>query len=288
MADQAPPVAEPAAPVAPVAPAADTDDGFSDASPAPVGDKPSSTPEKGDPSKPEGDQKPADKPANPADDDETAKKKAHDDEMAKQRIADRERKQQEGDKPVEGEPANPDAPKGDEKPVDPKADAEPANPDEFLSTLEADIAKELGQIEDEQERRVQTIEARQYLSEAKTATNQLLIDHSRVVADIPIFNPDPKNPDFNKSAYEYFVNQYQEAHTTTDRNGVIWPKTSLYQFMQGASELLSGVSQKSALKGQQAEAKMRGRAEVPSGTGERSSKADEEDDPFLKGFGKAP
>jgi hypothetical protein len=69
---------------------------------------------------------------------------------------------------------------------------------------------------------------------------------------------------------------------------VIWPKSSLYQFMKGASDLLAGVSQKSALKGQQAEAAMRGRAEVPSGTGERKPGNDEDDDAFLKGFGKAP
>lgn len=275
------PADEPAAPAASPSPTP-ADDGFSDipVDTPPAADKPKEGDQpKADEGKqpPEGakDPKDADKPL-----DDKAEQHRKNAEAAKRRVEERERNKQPTDAPADGrEPANPDQPDPDDKPAD-NADGETPSPDEFLSKLENDIAEELGKIEDEQERRVQAIEARQYLSEAKTATNQLILDHSRVQADIPIFNPE--SPDFNKEAYEYFVTQYQASQTTTDRNGVIWPKSSLYQFMKGASDLLSGVSQKSALKGQQDEAKMRGRAEVPSGMGNRGKS--DEDDPFLKGF----
>jgi hypothetical protein len=251
------------------------DDGFGDVTPTVPSDKPTSTTttddkpaDSDDQSKAEGTKAPEEsKP------DDAATRKAHNDEMAKQRIAEREQRKAaeqqttETDKPAEN---------GD-------TTTEPATPEDFLSKLEADIAKELEQVDDETDKRLKTIEARQYVNEAKAATNQLVFDHGRVQADIPLFNP--TSPEFNQEAYEFFVGNYEAAHTTKDANGVIWPKASLYQYMKGAADLLSGISQKGALKGQQAEARMRAKADAPSSAGEKKSTLDPTEEAFMKGFG---
>lgn len=187
-------------------------------------------------------------------------------ENAARRVAEREAKQSQQQQPP--------AP---EQPVNPEE--VPDNiPENFLGKLQEDIDRELNTVQDEQQRRLQTIEARQYMTEARTATNQLLFEHQQA-QQIPLFNPE--NPEFNKDAYEYFVNQYEAGYTVKDANGVIWPKGSFYQYMKGASELMGTIAQKGSLKGQQAEQKMRSRADIPSGKPARST---DDDDDFLKGF----
>lgn len=166
--------------------------------------------------------------------------------------------------------------------------------DEVIDQLtEALQTNYIDQGEDDSEKRIRNLEARDYVTQIREARSTLVADNQRAQSEIPVFNP--SSPEFiGAEQVEKIMARYARDNVILKpiqladgniSNEVVGYRQPLYAYLAEEADLLAGVSRSGQAKGQRANATMDAAAEVPGGTSPSSRQTGgEENDDFLKGF----
>ena len=152
--------------------------------------------------------------------------------------------------------------------------------DEYANQLRELAAQELQQIDDQTQREIAYLKLQNYVRDVADARNSLVIDNELVQRDFDVFNP--KNENFNETAYNSFLSDYEAAYVVKDQTGEVigFRGPSLYEYLSNKAELISHLTATGARTERKAETKMRAVAETPPVAAPKENKKSA----FLEGF----
>lgn len=164
--------------------------------------------------------------------------------------------------------------------------------DEVIETLTEQLQTNyIDQGEDDNEKRIRSLEARDYVGQIREARSTLLSDNQRVRSEIPLYNPD--SPEFiGEENFDRLMTRYARDNVITKpvqgadgkiKQEVVGYRQSLFEYFAEEADLLGGV--RAPIKKETDKANMDASAETPGGPSpsSRTSKGEEDDD-FVKGM----
>lgn len=139
--------------------------------------------------------------------------------------------------------------------------------DPYVDSIKKEAEERLAGIEDDTQRKLANLEVKDRLREIQDARTNLLTDHEFARRDHEVFNPTSK--EFNESAYNTFLGDYESAWVVTDPEtkqviGTRDGAPSLYQYLSDKAELIASLKQVGARENQTSKAKMKSQAVTPS------------------------
>lgn len=161
--------------------------------------------------------------------------------------------------------------------------------DEFA---EDDVRRELAEIKAKEAQR----DANDFIRGVELNQSVMANDHARAAAEIPMFNPN--SPEYNATAYDralthiapYLITENVQGADGQVHNIIVGTKVPVYDLLRSEADSLTSLleSERStaAIKGQQAEQKMRSSAEPGSGgTTAKETQVDRETREMKEAFG---
>lgn len=137
--------------------------------------------------------------------------------------------------------------------------------------------------EDEKDQALRQMQTHIYETTVKQTDDSLVNDFEWASSNIGMFNP--TSPEYNATALDDAINEYDNGWVNYDENGNrVGVKAPFKDYLKYKADLYGGLTQVGARKGQQAESKMRARAETPSSATTKESKGDPMIDAFNKEF----
>lgn len=164
--------------------------------------------------------------------------------------------------------------------------------DEVIDTLTESLQNNyIDQGEDDNDKRLRSLEAREYVAQIRDSRRTLIADNQRVQSEIDLFNP--KSQEYvGDKVFEGIMTRYARDNVILKpiqmadgsiRNEVVGYRQPMFEYFAEEADLLSGV--KAPAKREKEQASMEANAETPGGGPSPSSRQKTgEDDDFMKGF----